>query len=248
MFKAAVIDDEANARKNLITIINNYCDDINIVGQAENVKSGQKLILNKKPDIVFLDIEMPDGTGFDLLEKIPKRNFSLIFTTGHNDFALKAFQFNAVDYILKPVDIEDVINAVNKAKQIQKPELSEKIIKQLLISVKEKTNKKIILKTAETVFIVKVEEIIRCESDRGYTTFFIKDGKKIVISKNLKEYELLLKDFNFFRTHNSHLVNLNYVKQFQKTDGGQLIMKDNSKIPVSVRKKEAVLYKLENLL
>ncbi len=246
MYKAVIIDDEQNAQKALINIIDNFCSDIEIVNTAFNVDSGIKLIISENPDIVFLDIEMPDGTGFDLLEKLPARNFSLIFTTGHNDFAVKAFKFNAVDYILKPVDIQEVVNAVKRALSIKEKNDSDIIIRQLLESVKEKEQKKLILKTSEDIYIVNTEDIMRCESDGGYTTFFLKDGNNILVSKNLKEYEKLLKDYNFIRTHNSHLVNLNFVEKYGKTEGGILYLKNGSQIPVSVRKKETVLFALEN--
>lgn len=245
MYKSVIIDDEQNAREALEQILTNFCEDIAIVGKAENIKTGKDLILKTKPDIVFLDIEMPDGTGFDLLEQLPEHNFSLIFATGHNDFALQAFQYNALDYILKPVDIDDVINAVEKAKKT-KPQINEELVKQLLLSVNEKQHKKLILKTSEEIHIITVDDIIRCEAEGGYTTFYLTDRNKILISKNLKEYESILKNNGFIRTHNSHLVNMNYIEKYKKSDGGFLIMKDKTQIPVSLRKKEAVLDALEN--
>ncbi len=246
MYKAVIIDDEQNAQKAIINIIENFCSDVEIIGTAFDVKSGIKLIISENPDIVFLDIEMPDGTGFDLLQQLPNYDFSLIFATGHNDFAVKAFKFNAVDYILKPVDIQEVINAVKRALSIKEKSNKDIIIRQLLKSVKEKEHKKLILKTSKDIYIVNTEDIIRCESDGGYTTFFLKDGNNILVSKNLKEYEKLLKDYKFIRTHNSHLVNLNFVEKYGKTHGSILYLKDGSQIPVSVRKKEAVLFALEN--
>ncbi len=249
MYKTVVIDDEENARKVSINILENFCNDIVISGTGYDVKSGIQIIRSAKPDIVFLDIEMPDGTGFNLLEQLSKseRSFSLIFATGHNDFALKAFKYNAVDYILKPADIQDVILAIEKAKKQINPQINGMLIQQLLSSVKEKETKKLVLKTSDDIYIVNIEDIVRCQAEGGYTTFFIKDGKKILISRNLKEYEAILKSFYFIRTHNSHLVNLNFVEKYRKTEGGCLIMKDKSQIPVSVRKKEAVLQKLKNL-
>ena len=245
MYNAVIIDDDKNARNALRNILENFSTEISIVAEGKNVADGVNVIKSAHPDIVFLDIEMPDGTGFDVLKQVRPYDFSLIFVTGHNDFAIKAFKFNALDYILKPADIEDVIAAVEKAKQKQSPKMNEMILSQLLSSMNEQKQKKIILKTSEDIFILNIEDIIRCESDGGYTTFYTKTGQKIMVSKNLKEYESILKNHHFIRTHNSHLVNLNYVSQFRKTDN-MLIMKDSSVIPISVRKKEAVLFALEN--
>ncbi len=248
MYKIVIIDDEENARKALAGIIEKFFSEEAVIsGTADRVKSGIELIKTVDPDIVFLDIEMPDGTGFDILEKLPEHPFSLVFATGHNDFALKAFKFNAVDYILKPVDIQDVVKATKRAMQMRPVENNERIIQQLLQSVKKRENKKLILKTSEDIHVVNVEDIVRCESDGGYTTFFVEGGKSILVSKNLKEYENILQTYGFMRTHNSHLVNLNFVERYGKSAGGVLYLKDGTQIPVSVRKKEAVLYAVENL-
>ena len=245
-YKTVIIDDEKNAQNSLIKIIENFCPELEIAGTAENVKSGINLILSEKPDIVFLDIEMPDGSGFDLLKQLPEHNFSLIFATGHNNFAIKAFKFNAVDYILKPVDIQDVINAVNRAVKNLNIYGNQNAIKQLLQSVNSDKPEKLVLKTSENIYIININDIIRCESDGSYTTFFLNNGKKILVSKNLKEYENMLKDKNFIRTHNSHLINLQYAERYSKSEGGVLYLQNGNQIPVSVRKKEAVLFALEN--
>jgi two-component system, LytTR family, response regulator len=247
MYKAVLIDDEIKSRNLLKSILENYCSDIFVAGEAKDVKSGTELIRKEKPDIVFLDIEMPDGTGFDLLERVSEHQFFLIFATGHNDFAIKAFKYNAIDYIPKPADIEDVKDAVERIKKTQNLQINEKLVKQLLFSVNEKQKRKLVLKNSDEIHIVDIGDIIRCEAEGGYTTFFLKGGKKIIISKNLKEYEEILKYESFIRTHNSHLVNLCFVEKYRKADGGFLIMNDKSQVPVSIRKKESVLDALENI-
>ncbi len=249
MYKIVIIDDEKNIQNSLKHIIEDYADDVKVFGIAYNVKSGIELIRKVQPDIVFLDIEMPDGTGFDLLEQLTSINFSLIFCTGHNGFAIKAFKYNAIDYVLKPFDIEDVIFSVEKAKENLSLKQKDITIKQLLDFNKVPTNKKdkIILKTATDVFIVKISDIYNCKSDRAYTTFLFEDDKQILVSKPLKEFEEILEQHNFIKTHQSHLVNLKYVERFHKKDGGYLVLTNGRELPIAIRKKEIVLQAMENL-
>ncbi len=250
MYKIVLIDDEKKIQNSLKQIIENYAEDVQIAGIAYNVKSGIETINAINPDIVFLDIEMPDGTGFNLLEQLTSINFSLIFCTGHNGFAIKAFKYNAIDYVLKPFDIEDVVLAVEKAKENISLRQKDITIKQLLDFNKTSTKKKdkIILKTATDIYIVKISEIYNCESEKGYTTFKFKGDRKITVSKNLKEYEGILKNHNFIKTHQSHLVNISYIDRFHKKDGTYIVLKNGREIPISVRKKEAVISVIENML
>lgn len=250
MYKIVIIDDEKNIQNSLKHIIDDYAHDVKVFGIAYSVISGIELIRKIKPDIVFLDIEMPDGTGFDLLEQLTSINFSLVFCTGHNGFAIKAFKYNAIDYVLKPFDIEDVVRAVEKAKENLNLKQKDITINQLLDFNKNSIQKKdkIILKTATDVFIVKISDIYNCESDKGYTTFKFENDKKITVSKSLKEYEDVLKSHNFIKTHQSHLVNMDYVERYRKKNGGYIVLKNGREIPISIRKKEIVLQAMENLI
>ena len=249
MYKILIIDDEKKIQISLKHIIEEFSsDDIQIVGFANNVETGVETINKFQPDIVFLDIEMPDGTGFDILKQLQNINFSLIFCTGHDGFAIKAFKFNAIDYVLKPFDVEAVASALEKAKENLNLKQKDIAIRQLLNYNKDaKQNEKIILKTANDVFIVQIANIYNCESDKGYTTFKFEGDKKITVSKNLKEYEEILKIHSFVKTHQSHLVNMNYVERYHKKDGAYLVLKNGRQIPISIRKKESILKALENM-
>lgn len=248
MYKIVIVDDEKNIQDSLRYIVEEFSKDVQVVGIANNVVTGLKTIKQQQPDIVFLDIEMPDGTGFDLLKQLSNRNFSLIFCTGHDGFAIKAFKYNAIDYVLKPFDIEGVMLAVEKAKQNLKLKQKDLTIKHLLEYKKTETKREnLILKTATDVFIVKINDIYNCESEKGYTTFKFEGDKKITVSKNLKEFEEILKKHDFIKTHQSHLVNMNYVERFHKKDGGYLVLRNGREIPISIRKKENILQVLENL-
>ncbi len=249
MYKTIIIDDEKNIQNLLKNIISEYCDQLEIIGTAENVKQATELIIKTNPDIVFLDIDMPDGTGFDLLQNLDKRNFSLIFCTAFNEFAIKAFKYNAIDYILKPFDIQDVVSAAKKAVENSSLKQKDSTIKNLLSFYKNEDRKeeKIILKTSANIYIVKINEIYHCQADGSYTTFYTIDNKKITVSKNLKEYETIFNEHNFIRIHQSHLINLNFVDRIHKTGFTSVVMKNGKEIPISIRKKDALLNALEKL-
>lgn len=249
MYRIVIVDDEKKAQNSLTKIIEEFCDEVKVVDTAFDVKTGVELIDKIHPDIVFLDIEMPDGTGFNLLEKVEYKDFSLVFCTGHNDFAIKAFKYNAIDYVLKPPDIEDIMSAVEKAKQDLHLKQKDTAVKHLLSFYhnEDKKNDKIILKTASDIYVVQIQDIFHCESEGSYTTFFTIGNKKITVSKNLKEYETILKSHNFIRIHQSHLINLEYVDRIHKSDGGYAVMKNGKEIPISTRKKDSLIKALENL-
>ncbi len=244
MIDAIIIDDEKNGRNTLVGLINSYCPEIKIVGEAFNVESGIESIKRLKPDVIFLDIEMPDGTGFDLLSQINSVGFEVIFVTAYDKYAVKAFQFSAVDYLLKPVRPELLISSVQKLiNKIDIKDLGKKI--DTLLGNTKKLNK-IALPTAEGLHVVKIEDIMRCSADDYYTIFYTKEGNKIIVSKTLKEYAEILESLNFFRTHQSHLINLEYVDRFVSTDGGYIIMQNGDHIEVSRRRKKLLLDKLQN--
>lgn len=249
MLRAVVIDDIENIRKKNISIIKLSCPNISIIGQADSVESGVKLIKQLSPEIVFLDVEMTDGTGFDLLQKLKPINFKVIFITGYEDFAIKAFRFSAIDYLLKPLDSNDLVEAVKKAEESLSKEIFDMKLNNLFTNLERPKNfQKLILKTADRIYSVNIQDVVNCESDKNYTTFNFINAPKLIVSTNLKEYENLLVPHNFFRTHQSHLVNMAYFDHFIRTDGGNtIIMKNKAAIPLSVRKKEEFLVLLENL-
>lgn len=253
MKKALIIDDEQRTRELIAKMIESFDLGITAVPKGENVKSGLAAIAEEKPDLVFLDIQMPDGTGFDVLKALPEKNFEVIFITAHEEFAIKAIKFSALDYILKPVDPEELRAAVERAletmgspkqgaEQKQEPQFDA-----LQHNIQPNQKRKLVLKTQESVHVVELDNIIRCEADRNYTSFYLTEGKKILVSRTLKDYETLLSGHNFLRVQQSHLVNLNYVDRYDKGNGGAVVMKDGSEVPLSPAKRDIFFQILENL-
>jgi len=237
--KAIVIDDEASGRKAVRNYIFKYTEGIEIVDEADCVKTGLESILINNPDVVFLDIRMPDGTGFDLLEKLPKINFKIIFVTAYEEHAVRAFKYSAVDYLLKPLNPDDFSDAILKLFTEDKFEEIERKVELLLQN--NKKLEKIALPTSTGFKMVDLCDIVRCESDNNYTFFYFKDKSRVLVSKTLKEYDQLLSKEGFYRTHKSHLVNISYIKEYVKGEGGYVILSDNSSVDVSRRKKEGLL-------
>lgn len=249
MLRAIVIDDIEAIRKKNIAVIKSNCPNVSIIGQADSVETGIKLIKQLSPDIVFLDVEMPDGTGFDLLQSLNPITFKVIFITGYEDFAIKAFRFSAIDYLLKPLDANELVEAVKKAEESLSKEIFDTKLNNLFSNLERPKNlQKLILKTSEKIYSVNIQDIVNCESEKNYTTFHFINAPKIVVSTNLKEYDNLLTPYNFFRTHQSHLINMAYFDHFIKADGGnKIVMTNKSTVPLSVRKKEEFLAVLDNL-
>ena len=245
--KVIIIDDEARTRKSIADILKFSQQDLELVAEAEDVATGVDAIVEYKPDLILLDINMPDGTGFDLLKKLNDIHFKIIFITAYEEFAVHAFEFSAIDYILKPVDPKKLIDAIDKAHQLVEQESISLKLNALFANLENSVseNRKLVLKTAENIYIVNTNDIIRCESDGGYTQFYLIDGKKILVSRNLKDYEDMLDGYGFFRIHQSHMINLKYIDHYSKTEGGAVVMKDNSYLPVARRKKESFLKLLE---
>jgi two-component system LytT family response regulator len=247
MLKTIIIDDEENARETIESIVKQYCADVNIVAEASSVADGIEKINNYSPDLILLDIHLSDGNGFEILEKLDNINFKIIFVTGHEEFAIQAIKFSALDYLVKPIQPRELINAINRAKESIEKENIQLQLSAFLSNVKPGSNnpKKLILKTFESIYLINVNEIIRCESDKNYTTFILKDGKKLLVSRTIKEYDELLRQNNFFRVHQSHLINFQYFLRYDKMNGGYVVMTDNSKIPVSNRQKDNLMHALE---
>jgi two-component system LytT family response regulator len=247
MIKAIIIDDIEQARITLKKDLETYAPDVQIIGEANGVIEGAKLLKNMQPDILFLDIQMQDGSGFDLLDILKDISFKIIFITASDAHAIKAFRYAAIDYLMKPVDPDELTAALDKFRA-QKLNENEKY-KLLNDSLKnhQKPNERLALHTQDKIHIVNINEILRCESSVNYTEFHFSGGKKLLVTKTLKDFEDLLSDQGFYRVHQSHLVNTKYIKEFVKTEGGYLLMNDGFNVPVSVRKKAEVIKMLEEL-
>ncbi len=243
-FKTVIIDDESRARETIKNMLLLYCNDLELVGEAVDVASGVKLIQSKQPDLVLLDIKMPDGSGFDLLERLDEFDFALIFITAFNDYAIKAFKFNALDYILKPIDPDELLSAIKRAKKSIKNRKDDFSVVLKNLKALKKDQKRLVLKTIENIYVVPLHEIIQCQSSGNYTTFYFIDQKPILISSTLKTYEEILNEFGFVRVHQSYLVNIEHVKRYDKSDS-MLIMSNDKSVPVATRKKEELLKVLD---
>lgn len=241
-----LIDDDATVRDNLKILLAMYAPEHKIIAEAEGVKTGLVCLRKYKPDLLLIDVEMQDGTGFDLLAQYGDLDFKVIFVTGHDRYAIKAFKFSAVDYLLKPVDPQELTSAIQKARsEVTIKEQGVSMINLLQNTNKQISDQTILLKDNDTVYLVAIKDIVRCESEANYTKFFLIDGRKLFISKSLKEYEQLFENQSFFRTHQSHLINFQHFDRYEKKDGGLIYMQDGSTLPVAVRKKEALIVALE---
>jgi two-component system LytT family response regulator len=248
MLRTIIIDDEESVRRTLQKLIKSYCPTVRLVGEAEGVESGVKAIKKHHPDLVLLDIKMDDGTGFDLLKQLEPVDFKVIFITAYDEYAIHAIKFSALDYLLKPVDPDDLTAAIGKAEKLLVKELNQQLdILADNMQTQDRLKKKIILKTYDNIHLVKISDIVYCESDDNYTYFHLLNKKKILVSTTLKEYEEMLGEYGFFRAHRSYLVNLGYIETFEKAEGGAIILIDNMKVPVSSRKKEQLLELLERI-
>jgi two-component system, LytTR family, response regulator len=247
MIKAIIIDDIEQARITLKKDLEVYARDVEVIAEANGVVDGAKLLKSKQPDILFLDIQMQDGSGFDLLDILKDISFKIIFITASDAHAIKAFRYAAIDYLMKPVDPDELTAALEKYRA-QKVNESEKY-KLLNESLKnhQKPHTKLALHTQDKIHIVNIHDIVRCESQVNYTEFYFSGAKKLLVTKTLKEFEDLLGDQGFYRVHQSHLINTKYIKEFVKSDGGYLIMTDSSNVPVSSRKRPEVVKMLEEL-
>ncbi|MFT3947349.1 MAG: LytTR family DNA-binding domain-containing protein [Agriterribacter sp.] len=247
MINAIIVDDERHCVDRLSGLLNDHCrSSVRILDSYNTIETAIEGSLRLQPDLIFLDMQIHDRTGFDLLKGIDEINFDVIFTTAYEKYAVQAFKFSAIDYLLKPVDAEELKNAVEKMQQrLSKIETAKKI-DNLLDNMKamNTASKRIGIHTVSGISYVTVGDIIRCESDINYTTIFLKNNKKMVVAKTLKEFEELLTEYNFFRVHNSHLVNLSLVRNYHKGKGGYITMEDGSNIDVSTRRKEELLKKL----
>jgi two-component system LytT family response regulator len=219
-------------------LLSKYCPSVEVMAEGSSVEEGVALIKQHDPDLLFLDIQLTDGSGFDILTSFESIRSKVIFTTAYDSYAIQAFKFSAIDYLLKPIDPDQLI-ALHQ--RLHKMDQSEELKKQIqLLNENKNKIKRIALSSTQGVFYILIEEIVRCEADSNYTNFYLKDQSKIVVAKSLKEYEDLLSGINFFRVHKSHLVNMQYVKKFDNRTG-MLILEDGFQVEVARRRKDALV-------
>lgn len=244
MIRTIIVDDEEKSRVTLNNLLAKHCTAVTVLDQCESVAEAVKSIGKNSPDLVFLDIEMPFENGFSLFEKIKNPSFHIIFTTAYDQYAIKAIKYSALDYLLKPVDVDDLKSAVAKCGEKQKTNRADDY-EMLLSALKLKSKSaKIAVPTFDGLQMVSANDIVKCVADESYTHITLTNGTKLTVSRILKEFEDLLSEFNFFRVHNSSLINLAHVKKYVKGDGGYVIMSDDETVEVSRRKKNELLSRL----
>ncbi|MBK9320397.1 MAG: response regulator transcription factor [Bacteroidetes bacterium] len=238
MMKAIIVDDEKSGRETLQRLLEENCKSVQVIGQADSVDTAETLIGKLQPDLIFLDVEMPRGSGFELLKRFERPSFKTIFVTAHQHYAIKAIRFSAADYLLKPVDVDELIAAVEHVES--KTNDNSEQYAQIVRSIDERKTDKLAVPVKDGLSFIPVEEIIRLQADGSYTHIFTAKDK-YTASRNIKEYEELLQDQQFFRAHHSHIINLRFVRHFSRTEGYFVTMSDGSVVEVSRRKKELFL-------
>ena len=241
MLNVVLIDDEPQARQALRSLLADCAPDFRVIAEAENVRSGLTLLRRQRPDVVFLDIQMPDGTGFDLLDQLPDPGFHLIFTTAFDHFALKAFRYHAIDYLVKPVDPDDLQPTCRRIRAQSGQRLTAGQARGLLEAFRRGKADKLTLSTSEGLVLLPLADIVRLEASGSYTSFFTRSGERTVVARTLKDFARLLPPEQFFRVHQSHLINLSLVRKVLREDGDFAVMEGGAKVPVARRKKEAFL-------
>lgn len=239
--RVIIVEDEKHSRETLKNLLEKFCEGVEVVAMAATVGEALNIIPQEKPDVVFLDIELQSGTGFDILTQLTEINFEVVFTTAFDQYAIKAVKFSSLDYLLKPIDLEELQQAVEKAKRAKDKEEYNQQLKILLQNIKQSKPSKICLSTAEGFEFINTSKIIYCEAGGSYTTFVLKTGTKLLVSKHLKEFETMLLDNHFMRVHNSYLINLKEVKKYVKSDGGYIVMNNDDIVGISRNKKDEFL-------
>ncbi len=240
--RAIIIDDEENNRESLRHLIKTYTPHVEIIAFCGSAQAAREAISEHNPNLLFLDIKMPQESGFELLDSLESINFEVIFTTAYDEYGVRAVKASALDYLLKPIEVTELIQAVQKAKVIIDQKLSNTRMQHLIQNMKDSNhNKTIALSLSDRIEFVEIKSIIRCEADNNYTTFYLKNNLKYIVSKTLKEFDELLIPSGFLRVHQSHLINLSEVKSFIKSDGGYILMRDDSQVAISRQRRESVL-------
>lgn len=245
MINCIIVDDELKSRESLKILLQDFCNDVTVLALCENVNEAMEAIRKHKPDVVFLDIQLQRETGFDLLARIQEINFEIIFTTAYSEYAIKAFKFSAIDYLLKPIDIEELKRAVSKVEKRKGDTITSRL-QELMNNLRSSSseNYKLALPTANGLIFIRMQDILYCEASSNYTDITLSDGKKYTVSRTLREYEELLEGHNFYRIHHSYLINLNAIKKYVRGDGGYVVMSNDKSLDVSKRKKEGFLSRI----
>ena len=242
VLKAILIDDELNSLQNLQFKIQEYCHSIKVVAQTQNPEEAIRLIGQHKPDVIFLDIEMPKMSGFKMLEQVPEIDFEVIFVTAYNHYAINAIRISAFDYLVKPVSIEDLQQTVDRlgTYTVHKSRDRAEVLKKNLANPRSQEDQ-IAIPTNDGLEFLQIKQIIRIESSSNYSKLFLLSGKHLLVTRQLKDFEELLQDYRFYRVHHSHLINLNFITRYIRGDGGQIVLRNGDMIDVSRRKKEIFL-------
>lgn len=239
--RTIIIEDELKAISALKEELQYNCPEVVLLDVAQNIKDAVVKIQQHKPDLVFLDIQLQDGLGFEIFRHLETLDFNVIFTTAYSEYALNAIKIGALDYLLKPIDSEELRQAVNKAIKQNQTELTTKVKTLLANETKNAGEKRITLQTSEGIFLHKISSIIRCHSEGSYTRIHFENGKKLLIAKTLKEFDEMLSDYDFERIHNSHIINMKHMTSYVNKDGGYVVMSDRSTLPISQRKKSGFM-------
>jgi two-component system, LytTR family, response regulator len=249
MIKAIIIEDEIKSLNNLKSMLSKHCQNVEVIGDAVTIKDGLELFDDPemKPDVAFLDINLPDGLVFQLLEQLRPIDFEPIFVTAHNEFTKKACEYSSIGYIVKPIDSEELKQAVNRIR----PHHPDKTEQRLEIFSKHYNNlnafEKMSISALDGIYFVNIKDIVRFEAEDNYTHIFLNEGERLTASKTIKSYEEMLQSVNFYRVHKRHVINLNFMRKFVKGDGGYLIMDDGKKIEVSRRRRPAFMEQMRRL-
>jgi len=246
MIRSIIVDDELKSRESLKILVEDFCSGVTVNAACQNIAEAIDAIHKVKPDLVFLDIQLQRETGFDLLTKFDDFDFEVIFTTAHAEYAIKAFKFSAIDYLLKPIDIGELKKAIDKVEKSRSKTIAERL-NQLVqnLRVGSTENYKLALPTSDGLVFVKVNDILYCEASSNYTEIIMTDNRKYIVSRTLKEYDDMLGEQNFFRIHHSYLINLNGIKKYVRGDGGYVVMNNEKSLQVSKRKKEGFLSRIK---
>lgn len=249
MIKTLIIDDEHYGRQSLQLAVEQFCPEVEILQICVNPEAGIEAIEKLKPDLVFLDVQMPNMSGFDVLQKLAPIDFEVIFVTSYDQYAIKAFKFSAIDYLLKPLDKDDLIHAVQRAKENLQKNGKAHRYQSVLHNINYTSGKieKLAVPTIDGIDFFRIEDIIYCAADGSYTTLYLSGHQKQVISKNLKDFENLLTGSGFCRVHNSHLINMSHIKKYFRGDGGYVILTDNHHVDISRRRKDVFLNRLDKI-
>lgn len=249
MIKAVIIEDEIKGLNNLKNLLGKYCENVEVIGEAENIESGLELLSSSKinPDVAFLDINLPDGLVFQLLNQLPQINFDIIFVTAYEKFAVKACQYSSIGFIIKPIDPDLLQEAVSRIRVGSGNKISQRL--EVFNQTYHNPNafEKMSISALDGIYFINIKDIIRCEAEDNYTHIHLNTGERITASKTIKAYESMLSGVNFYRVHKSHLINLNYMRKFVKGDGGYLVMIDGKKIEVSRRRRPAFMEQMRRL-